>query len=460
MHRGSQTRAVQHRVQTCIAQPATDAFFDLLTGPRLLEGGDAPAPHSRNRLFPQRKVLSMFCTQVLSADRSCQRAVDGEAVRRLAHDLPPCSSDTGGYCKARQRLPMDIPMTLARDTGTLVSTAIPNHWRWQNRRVWLVDGTTLSMPDTLANQIRWPQPATQPPGLGFPQCRMVGLISLGSGALCDAAIAPCQGKGSDEQTLLRTLAPRLAAGDIVVGDAYFPTYFLLCWLVAHGVDGVFEQFGARRRTTNFTLGQTLGPRDHRILWCRPDRPDWMTAVDYAAVPVTLMVRELAAGGKILVTTLLCPNRYPKPAISALYRRRWSVELDLRNIKTTLGMEQLSCKSPAMVEKEIWVYLLAYNLIRLLMAQSALLADQVPRQLSFKHAVQLWTLWQAYRDALAAASDMAALLALMAEQRVGRRPGRIEPRALKRRPRNFPLLMEPRVLARQEVRLHGHPKKAK
>jgi len=124
------------------------------------------------------------------------------------------------------------------------------------------------------------------------------------------------------------------------------------------------------------------------------------------------------------------------------------------------MEQLSCKSPAMVEKEIWVYLLAYNLIRLLMAQSALLADQVPRQLSFKHAVQLWTLWQAYRDALAAASDMAALLALMAEQRVGRRPGRIEPRALKRRPRNFPLLMEPRVLARQEVRLHGHPKKAK
>jgi hypothetical protein len=120
MHRGSQTRAVQHRVQTCIAQPATDAFFDLLTGPRLLEGGDAPAPHSGNRLFPQRKVLSMFCTQVLSADRSCQRAVDGEAIRRLALDLPPCRSNTGGYCKARQRLPTDLPMTLARETGVLV----------------------------------------------------------------------------------------------------------------------------------------------------------------------------------------------------------------------------------------------------------------------------------------------------------------------------------------------------
>jgi hypothetical protein len=431
-----------------------------MTGPRLLEGVSALAPQSRQRLFPKIKVLSMFCTQVLSADRSCQRAVDGEAVRRLAQDLPPCSTDTGGYCKARQRLPTGVPMTLARETGALVSNAIPNHWRWQNRRVWLVDGTILSMPDTVANQTRWPQPATQAPGLGFPQCRMVGLISLGSGALCDAAIAPCAGKGSDEQTLLRKLAPQLAAGDILVGDAFFPTYFLLCWLVAQGIDGVFEQFGARRRTTNFAAGQKLGPRDHLIVWPRPERPEWMDPADYARVPATLTVRELAAAGKILVTTLLCPNRYPKPAISALYRRRWSVELDLRNIKTTLGMERLSCKSPAMVEKEIWVYLLAYNLIRLLMAQSALLADQVPRQLSFKHAVQLWTLWQAYRDALASACDFAALLALMAEPRVGLRPGRIEPRALKRRPRNFPLLMQPRALARRNVRLHGHPKKAK
>ena len=186
----------------------------------------------------------------------------------------------------------------------------------------------------------------------------------------------------------------------------------------------------------------------------------MSPDDYARVPATLTVRELATGGKILVTTLLRPNRYPKPASKTLYRRRWSVELELRNIKTTLGMERLSCKSPAMVEKEIWIYLLAYNPIRLLMAQSALLADRIPRQLSFKHAVQLWTLWQQHREALATASDLAAWLALMAEQRVGLRFGRIEPRALKRRPRNFPLLMQPRALAWQHVRLNGHPKKAK
>ena len=460
MHFGPQTRAVQERVQRCTEQPDSDAFFDLLTVPRLLEGAAVLSPEHRNRLFPHAKVLSMFCNQVLSADRSCQRAVDGEALRRLAQDLPPCSTDTGGYCKARKRLPIDIPMTLARETGALVADAIPKHWRWQNRRAWLVDGTSLSMPDTLANRIRWPQPATQAPGLGFPQCRMVGLVSLGSGALCDAAIAPCEGKGSDEQTLLRKLSPHLQAGDVLVGDAFFPTYFLLCALAAGGIDGVFEQYGARRRTTNFALGQQLGVRDHLLVLRKPERPDWMGPADYAAAPATLTVRELAARGKILVATLRCPRRYPKPAIAALYKRRWNVELDLRNIKTTLGMERLSCKSPAMVEKEIWVYLLAYNLIRLLMAQSALLADQVPRQLSFKHAVQLWLLWQYYRDRLGTASDLAALLALMAQPRVGLRPGRIEPRALKRRPRNFPLLMQPRALARADVRLYGHPKKAK
>jgi hypothetical protein len=460
MYCGPQTKAVRQRVQTSTAQPEGDAFYDLLTGPRLLERAESLLPPHRNRLFPPQKVLSMFCAQALSDDRSCQRAVDGAAVERLARDLPPCSTATGGYCRARKRLPTAVPTALARETAALVAESLPSHWLWQGRRAWLVDGTTLSMPDTLANQIRWPQPSTQAAGLGFPQCRLAGLICLSSGALGDAAIAPCEGKGSDEQTLLRKISAPLAPGDVLVGDAYFPTYFLLCWLVERGIDGVFEQYGARRRTTDFARGQPLGARDHLVVLPRPARPDWLEPADYARVPATLTVRELAAGGKILVTTLLCPGRYPKPAIAALYKRRWSVELDLRNIKTTLGMERLSCKSPAMVEKEIWVYLLAYNLIRLLMAQAGWLADQVPRQLSFKHAVQLWTLWLHYREALGTACDVAALLALMAQRRVGLRPRRIEPRALKRRPRNFPLLMQPRRLAREDARINGHPKKAK
>ena len=160
----------------------------------------------------------------------------------------------------------------------------------------------------------------------------------------------------------------------------------------------------------------------------------------------------------MVTMFLCPKETPKNVLKALYRRRWNVELDLRNIKTMLGMEHLRCKTPEMAVKELWVYLLAYNLIRLLMAQAALLADQIPRQLSFKHTVQIWMAWQQRGGGTHDGVSIHALLILIAEPRVGLRPGRIEPRALKRRPKPFPLLTKPRKAAREEVRKNGHPKK--
>ncbi len=172
----------------------------------------------------------------------------------------------------------------------------------------------------------------------------------------------------------------------------------------------------------------------------------------------LKVRELHAGGKILVTTLLCSKSTSKAALKALYRNRWQVELDIRNIKTTLGMETLSCRTPEMAEKELWVYLLAYNLIRLLMAQAALLADIIPRQLSFKHTLQLWIVWQ--KSGRYDIDKIEGLFILIAPQQVGKQPGRMEPRAIKRRPRQFPLLTKPRAIARENIRKNGQPKKLK
>ncbi len=153
-----------------------------------------------------------------------------------------------------------------------------------------------------------------------------------------------------------------------------------------------------------------------------------------------------------------PKAVPKTVVKALYRSRWNVELDLRNIKTTLGMEILRCKTPEMAVKELWMYLLAYNLIRLLMAQAALLADQIPRQLSFKHTVQIWIAWQQRGGGTHDAVCINALLLLIAQPRVGLRPGRVEPRALKRRQKQFPLLTKPRKVAREDIRKHGHPSK--
>ncbi len=367
----------------------------------------------------------------------------------------------GGYCQARQRLPLDMVSTLVRYTGELMNSNIPEQWRWHGKRVHLIDGTTVTLPDTAANQAVYPQQSVQKPGLGYPISRIVGIICLSSGALLNASLSSFSGKGSGEQSLLRSMLDTFSAGDLVLGDALFGDYFLFASLLDRGIDAVFEQLGARKRVTDFRKGKRLGSKDHVVELTKPKcKPGWMRQEDYDRAPNSITLRELKIKGKILITTLLSSKAFPRQELDALYKKRWHVEVDLRNIKTTLGMETLSCKTPDMIEKEMWVYLLAYNLIRLLMAQSALLTDSLPRQLSFKHTVQLWLAWCQQMPAADIQADEGVLFVLIAQKTVGNRPGRIEPRAVKRRPKPFPLLMETREQARDRVRIHGHPKKLK
>lgn len=462
MHANSAEVAQQHR---CVKRHAhtSDAysFFNLLTSPELFEQVESLLPAHRERLFPPTETLSIFLAQALSADRSCQNAVNEAALRRVAGGMRACSTHTGAYCRARERLPLQMVRTLARYTGRWITAHAPQPWCWRGRPVRLVDGTTVGLPDTAANQAHYPQSRSQKPGLGFPLCRLVGMVCLGSGALLDAAIGAYQGIGGDERALLRCILGTLERGDVLLGDAYFATYFLLCALAEHGVDAVFEQNGARQLSTDFRCGKRLGSRDHLIELKKPRvKPDWMSQADYEHAPDTVTVRELRTAGKTLVTTLLDANKTSKADLKQLYWSRWNVELDLRNIKTTLQMERLSCLSPEMATKEIWVYLLAYNLIRLMMAQAAQLAHCLPRELSFKHTVQLWIAWGHHARASTADDTLHTLFVLIAQQRVGNRPGRIEPRAVKRRPKAYPFLTKARPLARENVREHGHPKKLK
>ena len=456
--RSARTRQ-RHALRRGLRSIDAYAFFDLLTDPSMLDQVESHLPAHRERLLPPTETLAMFLAQALSADRSCQQAVNAFIARRVAGGLSSCSTSTGAFCRARQRLPDAMVSSLLRFTGQRLVHAAAAANCWQGRRVRLVDGTTVPMPDTAANQAAFPQMSTQKPGLGFPQCRLLALMCLSSGAIIDAATCPVKGKGNDEQSLLRTLLDHLQSGDVLVGDALFATYFLLAELQRRGVDGVFEQYGARRCKTDFRRGRRLGTRDHVIELRKPsERPHWMTPAQYAAAPDTIAVREVLAGGKLLVTTLLCPHETPKDALKLLYRQRWHSELDLRCLKTTLGMETLSCRTPEMAMKELRVYLLAYNLVRSLMLRAALHAGVAPRQLSFKHTVQLWLAWRAiYRNA---DRKLTALLTLIAQRRVGRRPGRIEPRAVKRRPKPYKLLMQPRHAAREVVRAHGHPVRVK
>ncbi|EPK5023507.1 TPA: IS4 family transposase [Pseudomonas aeruginosa] len=450
----------QQRARRHASSADAYAFFNLLTGPELLDRVELLLPAHRERLFPPTETLSMFMAQALSADRSCQRAVNDLAVKQVHGGLMPCSTHTGGYCRARQRLPVEMVSSLVRGAGNLISTCSAQTGQWMGRPVRLVDGTTVAMPDTKANQAAYPQSRGQKPGLGFPICRLVGIVCLSSGAVLDAALGRFRGKGGDEQTLLRSMLDTLNTGDVLLGDAYYATYFLLCELQRRGIDGVFEQYGARRRSTDFRRGKRLGARDHLIaLEKPPKRPLWMSQAHYEQAPERLVVRELKAGDKILVTTLRCANQTPKAALKGLFKSRWHVELDLRNLKSTMGLVMLSCKTPTMAVKELWVYLLAHNLIRLLMVQSALMADCLPRELSFKHSLQLWLAWRQF-DGPDMDESLQRLLILIAQQRVGRRPGRVEPRALKRRSKPYPLLTHTRQSERAKIRRSGHPRRAK
>lgn len=462
MHTTKKIRPVQ---QPNIARRARHSsayeFFNLLTGPQLFDAVEQHLPKHRERLFPPTETLSLFLSQALSEDRSCQAAVNDTAVMRVVGGLPRCSTNTSAYCRARQRLPLHMVRSLTRHVGQQMDEQVTEAWRWQGRRVRLVDGTTTTLPDTPENQARYPQQSNQAPGLGFPICRLVGLTCLSSGALLNMAIGPYQGKGTSEQTLFRSMLDTLTEEDILLGDAFYATYSLLAELRTRRVDALFEQNGSRRRSTDFRRGKKLGNKDHLIQLDKPKRrPDWMTEAQYAALPEQLTVRELKVGGRVLITTLLCPRMAPRQALKALYKSRWHVELDLRHIKTTMGMDTLSCKTPEMAEKEMWIYLLAYNLVRLLMVLSARAADVLPRSLSFKHTIQLWLAWRYNWPANMDEMDVGPLLVMIAEKRVGNRGGRVEPRALKRRQRPYPLLTQDRHTARQKIQRHGHPKKIK
>ena len=424
-------------------------FFNVLTGTELLELTEAHLPEHRERLYPPTVTLSMFLRQALAADGSCQRAVDAWAASRAAEGLSAQSIRTGGYCRARQRLPLSMLQALTRESGRLLSEQALRGWRWRERGVKLLDGTGISMPDTPSNQRAFPQPACQAVGVGFPQARLCTLICLASGAVLAAATGPSRGSGHSELELSRTLLPVLSAGDVLLADALYANYWDIAQVLAAGVDILMRQHGSRE--TDFRRGQCLGHHDHRVSWPKPaHRPAWMSAAQYRAMPEELILREVKVGGRILVTSLLDPRTTSKRELAQLYQKRWHIELDLRCIKTTLGMEVLRCLSAEMVEKELWVYLLAYNLIRLLMAQAAAEHATTPRALSFKHTVQLWSEFTARQVPRAAdpTHSLATLLRLIAQVPVGHRPHRSEPRARKRRPKSFPWLKVPRHVAQQ------------
>jgi hypothetical protein len=407
----------------------------------------------RERLFSPLVTLWVFLSQILDPDHSCRAAVARLWAWRAAQQLPPCSTDTSAYCKARQRLPEGVLARLTRRTGRQPQDQAPPNWRWNGHNLKMVDGTTVSMPDTDANQQDFPQSRTQKPGLGFPIARLVVLFSLTVGTVLDAALGRYKGKQTGETSLWHTLYDNLEPGDILLADRYYGSFWELALTRQRDADLVSRLH--QRRKADFRLGRRLGPEDHVVYWSKPARPPWMDAATYASLPAQLAVREMRVRVRIpgfrtrllvVVTTLLDPLEMPRQDVEILYRIRWYAELDLRALKVTLAMDVLRCQSPDMVRKEVWAHLLAYNVIRSLMAQAAKEAGVLPVQLSFKGAVQGVNALAGWLGrAVGAELEEACrqLRALLASYRIEERPNRCEPRARKRRPKHYPFLKEPR-----------------
>jgi hypothetical protein len=370
---------------------------------------------------------------------------------------PACSTRTGAYCKARQKLAKRFLHRLVVHVGQQVEDEAPQPWRWKSRRALLVDGTTVTAPDTPANQAAYPQPRSQKPGLGFPIIRLVVLLGLATGSLLDAAMGPHCGKESGETALLRTLLDGLRPGDVLVADRYYCSYWMIALAQELGVDVVFRLHQLRHY--DFRRGRRLGRDDHVVEWLKPRRPRWMDQQRYDALPETLTIREVRTvvtepgfrvDELVVATTMTDAAIYSSADLLDLYHERWHAELDIEAIKQTLKMDILRCKSPEMLRKEIWAHLLVYNLVRKVMAQAAVAAGINPRTISFKGTLQAVREFQQDLQALGPAhlAELAAvLLKAVAEHRVGNRPGRVEPRAVKRRPKEYDRLMKPRAEAR-------------
>jgi hypothetical protein len=393
----------------------------------------------------------VFLSQCLSPDHSCRDAVARLIAWRLAFGLKPCSADTGAYCTARGDLPEEALHGLVRESGKQVEDESPESWLWHGRRVRVVDGSTITMPDTEENQAAYPQQKTQKPGCGFPIARILVIFSLSLGTVLEAAIGKYHGKQTGENSLFRTLYDALDEGDIILADRYFSGWSDIALPLLRGIDIVVRKHQHRR--TDFRRGKRLGKDDHLIFWTRPQCPKWMSAEQYATLPAELTLREVRihvaqksfrTKSLVVVTTLLDAEEYPPEEIALLYRRRWQAELHLRSLKIVLQMDHLRCKTPERVRNEFFTHLLGYNLIRGVMATAAFQSGQSPWEISFKGTLQ--TLSQFLPLLLSSVSSEAwcmALLTAVATHNVGDRPDRFEPRLRKRRPKPYKHLREHR-----------------
>lgn len=425
--------------------------FELLFAPwiphwRLAQQDEGP--HSRERRWSLRLVFWTFAWQVAQVGASCREAIRQARAhsQNAGRPLPP--EQDSPYCQARGSLPLERLEEIHQGLCAEAQEGLAAKDLWCGRHVVVVDGSSVTAPDTPANQRAFPQQSVQKPGCGFPIIRLVALLSLATGMLTAWATGPWS---AHEVGLLQTLWDSLRAGEVLLADRGFCNWALLAQCLQRNLHAVFRVKGVRR--ADFRQGKRLSRSERLVQWRKPFTPaKTVTAREWARLPEVLTLRlvrcQLHLPGfrtrrVLLVTTLLDSQPYPPEALSALYFRRWAMELSLRNLKTTLQMDHLSCKNPENLQREIRMHFLVHNLVRRLMLEAARRHHVPLERVSF--AGSLATA-RRYGEALLQTPSrrqrqqlLQEMFGVLATDLVPDRPGRREPRALKRRPKPYPLL---------------------
>ena len=418
-----------------------------------------------NSIYSTVLTVWAFLGQVLGDEKeaSCQAAVAKIVTHQTTAGLAVPTADTGDYCRARAKLSEEALHDLTVEVGEELQQQADPAWLWKGKHAKLIDGFTFTMPDTHANQAKYPQPGSQKQGVGFPIARACAILSLATACIMELAIGPYSGKQTGETALLRKMLDSFRAGELAVLDRYFCSFLMIALLIGRDVDVCVRMH--QRRKVDFRRGRRLGKYDHLVQWTKPARPDWMDEETYAAIPKTITLREIRfnvvePGRRVrtltVVTTLIDAQEYSKEDIAQLYGFRWNSELDIRSIKQSLGLDHVRCKSPAMVGNELWTTLLGYNLIRTTAAAAALLHGKQPRQISFTSTCQyVLSSWMLLSLGMIAPGNILVhcqtLLCQISQCEVANRPGRLEPRVLKRRRHRYKLMRESRAAlkAKQE-----------
>ena len=444
---GNRVAILRYKFAQSIGLP----FGEILTESEIEQALQDEGVTYRKRLFCPIVTLWAWISQVLDKDKSCKNALSRVISYVVAEGQTPPSTDTGGYCKARKRLPERLLLRFVKKTGQQSHAQSEPEFLWCGRRVAVFDGSSLTMADTEKNQAKYPQPKSQAKGCGFPAGRIVLGFSLSTGAVLDAVISSLS---VGEVNLFRQLYPNLHAGDVALGDRIFGSYADIWGLRDCGVDSAFRMHGARK--TDFRKGKRLARWDHIVEWKKPKQcPKGLCAKLFDQLPPRILLREVRFHIPIkgfrtenvtLVTTLLDPKVYTRIDLAQLYRLRWQAEIDIKHLKTTMAMEHLPSKTPQMVRKDFYVHLLAYNLIRTVQLEASRQHCVDPLSLSFCATIQhfsTFTCLLAHATEEQRAYEYTQLIFLVSTEKLPFRPNRVEPRVIKRRPKKYPRLSMPR-----------------